>query len=162
MTKDRSQNFAALAAGVLFGFGLSLSGMLDPARVRGFLDIFGRFDPSLAFVLAGAVLMSHIGYVVSRRLRHPLFEETYHLPKKRKIDWPLLTGAAIFGAGWGIGGICPGPALAGLALGILPFYVFTGAMVTGVLLHDHWPKHLLPTLKRKPTSEGSAAESLSR
>lgn len=164
MTKDVSQNLAALAAGALFGFGLSLSGMLDPARVRGFLDIFGRFDPSLAFVLAGAVSLSSVGYAVSRCVRQPLFEGAYHLPIKRKIDWPLLTGAAIFGVGWGIGGLCPGPALADLSMGLLPVYVFTASMVAGVLLYDHWPKRLLPAWDSQPASQtqGPSSQTLSR
>jgi uncharacterized protein len=107
----------ALASGVIFGFGLSLSGMLDPARVRGFLDIAGQFDPSLAFVLAGAVAVSSAGYLISRRLRHPLLDSMFHLPVKQDIDLALVAGAAIFGVGRGMSGLCPGPAIASLALG---------------------------------------------
>jgi uncharacterized protein len=93
----------ALASGVIFGFSLSLSGMLDPARVRGFLDIAGQFDPSLAFVLAGAVAVSSAGYLISRRL-HPLLDSMFHLPVKQDIDLALVAGAAIFGVGWGMSG----------------------------------------------------------
>ena len=132
----------ALIAGMIFGFGLSLSGMLDPARVRGFLDVAGNFDPSLAFVLAGAVMVSTLGTLMSRRLRHPLLDSKFHLPAKHDIDVPLVAGAAIFGAGWGMSGLCPGPAIASLALGFLPSYVFAGTMLAGILLHDHWPQWL--------------------
>jgi uncharacterized membrane protein YedE/YeeE len=131
--------FAALTAGVIFGFGLSLSGMLDPARVRGFLDIAGNFDPSLAFVLAGAVMVSTIGTLISRRLRRPLLDSKFHLPVKQDIDMSLVGGAAIFGAGWGMSGLCPGPAIASLALGLPPSYVFAVTMLAGILIHDHWP-----------------------
>jgi len=116
--------FVALASGVIFGFGLSLSGMLDPARVRRFLDIAGQFDPSLAFVLAGAVAVSSAGYLISRRLRHPLLDSMFHLPLKQDIDLALVAGAAIFGVGWGMSGLCQGPAIASLALGLVPSCVF--------------------------------------
>ncbi|HEY8008824.1 MAG TPA: YeeE/YedE family protein [Methylocella sp.] len=132
----------ALIAGMIFGFGLSLSGMLDPARVRGFLDVAGNFDPSLAFVLAGAVMVSTLGTLMSRRLRHPLLDSKFHLPVNHDIDVPLVAGAAIFGAGWGMSGLCPGPAISSLALGFLPSYVFAGTMLAGILLHDHWPLRL--------------------
>jgi len=131
--------FVALLAGAIFGFGLSLSGMLDPARVRGFLDIAGHFDPSLAFVLAGAVAVSSTGCLISRRLRHPLLDSMFHLPVKQKIDLPLVAGAAIFGVGWGMSGLCPGPAIASLALGLVPSYVFAATMLFGILVHDNWP-----------------------
>jgi len=131
--------FVALLAGAIFGFGLSLSGMLDPARVRGFLDIAGHFDPSLAFVLAGAVAVSSAGCLISRRLRHPLLDSMFHLPVKQDIDLPLVAGAAIFGVGWGMSGLCPGPAIASLALGLVPSYVFAVAMLAGILVHDNWP-----------------------
>lgn len=130
--------FVALAAGVIFGFGLSLSGMLDPARVRGFLDVAGRFDPSLAFVLAGAVGVSGAGYLISRRLRRPLLDTTFHLPANKDIDVPLVAGAAIFGAGWGMSGLCPGPAIASLVLGLAPIYVFAATMFAGIVIHDSW------------------------
>lgn len=128
----------ALLCGAIFGFGLSLSGMLDPARVRGFLDLFGHFDPSLAFVFAGAVAVSAAGYLLSRRLRTPVFADAFHIPERRTIDRPLTVGAAIFGVGWGMGGFCPGPGVAALALGLAPAFVFTAAMVAGMLLHDRW------------------------
>ncbi len=127
---------AALLAGVIFGFGLTLSGMLDPARVRGFLDIAGKFDPSLGFVLAGALAVSGLGFALSRRTRRPLLDEAYHLPARRDIDAKLLGGAAIFGVGWGMAGLCPGPAIASLSLGLTQTFVFTAMMLVGILLHE--------------------------
>lgn len=135
-----AQIAAALLCGAIFGFGLALSGMMDPARVRGFLDIFGRFDPSLAFVLAGAVAVSAAGAAVAKRLRRPVLDATFHLPSHRAIDPPLIAGAAIFGIGWGMAGLCPGPAVAGLALGKTEFFIFFAALLAGVLLHDFWSR----------------------
>jgi uncharacterized protein len=112
MTNAIMRLLVALGTGGLFGFGLSLSGMLDPKRVRGFLDIFGSFDPSLAFVLLGAVSVSAAGYLLSRRMREPLFERSFHLPAQRRVDRRLIAGAAVFGIGWGMSGLCPGPAIA--------------------------------------------------
>ncbi len=127
---------AALFCGALFGLGLALSGMLDPKRVRGFLDLFGAFDPSLAFVLFGAVAASAVGHQLSRRLPRPLLGATFHLPASKTIDRPLIAGAAIFGIGWGMAGLCPGPAIASLSLGLIPVCVFAASMIVGVLLHD--------------------------
>lgn len=129
---------SALLSGLIFGFGLSLSGMLDPVRVRGFLDIAGAWDPSLMFVLGGAVASSAMGYLVSRRLSKPVFDTEYRLPKHNAIDGRLVAGSAIFGVGWGIGGLCPGPAVASLTLGLTPVLVFTVAMLVGMLFHDRF------------------------
>ncbi|PNG26748.1 YeeE/YedE family protein [Methylocella silvestris] len=136
--RELSQFLAALGCGALFGFGLALSGMIDPARVRGFLDIFGRFDPSLGFVLVGAVAVSFFGVRLSRRLRHPLLAESFHVPAGKTIDAKLLGGAALFGIGWGMAGLCPGPAIAALALGNGGVFVFALAMAAGILIHDRW------------------------
>lgn len=138
MRRPLAEFAAALGCGAIFGFGLALSGMLDPARVRGFLDIFGHFDPSLGFVLAGAVAVSAAGYALSRRLGAPALAADFHLPGRGRIDAPLLLGAALFGVGWGVGGLCPGPGVAGLALGLPQIFVFTAAMAAGILLHDRW------------------------
>lgn len=129
---------SALLCGLIFGFGLALSGMLDPTRVRGFLDIGGAFDPSLAFVLFGAVVVSMLGILLARRLRHPAFDDGFHLPQKAGIDPPLILGAGIFGIGWGVGGFCPGPAIASLALGLVPAMVFTATMLIGMLIYDRF------------------------
>ncbi|WP_395666160.1 DUF6691 family protein [Methylocella sp.] len=131
-----AKSLASLFCGLLFGFGLSLSGLIDPARVRGFLDIFGAFDPTLAFVLGGAVIVSFLGVRAARTLPRPVLDDQFHTPGKGRIDARLIAGAAVFGVGWGMAGICPGPALAGLALGLPKFFVFVVALVAGVLLHD--------------------------
>lgn len=131
-----AQIFVALAAGVIFGFGLALSGMLNPARVQGFLDIFGNWDPSLAFVLGGAVTVAFGGVALARRMSRPAFEPAFHLPETNRIDGRLILGSAIFGLGWGLGGFCPGPAVASLTLGLWQTALFVAAMVTGMVIHD--------------------------
>ena len=125
----------ALAAGLLFGLGLALSGMLDPARVLGFLDVAGAWDPSLAFVLAGAVAVSALSYLVRRRMAHPVLAGRFQVPEGRRGDGRLLCGAGLFGIGWGLVGLCPGPALAALSLGIAPVFGFVAAMLAGMALH---------------------------
>jgi uncharacterized membrane protein YedE/YeeE len=127
---------AALASGLIFGLGLALSGMLDPARVRGFLDVTGAWDPSLVFVLGGAVTVSGLGYRVSRRRAGPVLAARFDLPARRRIDPPLVAGAALFGIGWGLSGFCPGPAIAALSTGATPVVVFVAAMLAGMALHD--------------------------
>jgi uncharacterized membrane protein YedE/YeeE len=134
MTALRS--LVSLIAGTLFGLGLSLGGMVDPARVRGFLDVTGDWDPSLAFVLLGAVIVATIGYRVSLKLSRPLLDARFHLPTKTSIDAPLILGSAIFGIGWGLAGFCPGPAVASLTLGLAPPVLFVLAMLGGMFLHD--------------------------
>ncbi len=129
------KGLAALVAGLLFGTGLALSGMLDPTRVRGFLDVTGPWDASLAFVLGGAVGVSAIGYAVSRRMARPAFAADFDIPVMRRIDARLLTGSALFGIGWGLGGFCPGPALASLSLGAARSFIFVAAMLVGMLAY---------------------------
>ena len=127
----------ALVAGALFGFGLSLSGMVDPARVSGFLDLAsGHWDPSLMFVLGGAVSVAVPGVLLSRFIGRPVLAEDFSLPAKTRIDRPLILGSAIFGIGWGLAGFCPGPALSAFALGLLPVILFVCAMIAGMLAHD--------------------------
>ena len=129
---------AALVTGTLFGAGLTLSDMVNPARVIAFLDLFGAWDPSLAYVLGGALIPSAIGYWIVRRLPGPLFHPTFHIPENRVIDPQLMLGSALFGAGWGLAGYCPGPALAGLVLGTWQTFVFVAAMLTGMWAHGVW------------------------
>lgn len=124
-----------LASGALFGAGLTVGGMVDPQRVRGFLDIFGEWDPTLAFVMGGAVVVMAIAWRLQRGMAHPVFAEKWSLPDRSDLDTQLILGSAAFGIGWGIAGICPGPAVASLALvptKVLPFVV---AMVAGMALH---------------------------
>jgi uncharacterized membrane protein YedE/YeeE len=121
-------------AGVLFGTGLLVSGMADPAKVLNFLDVLGQWDPSLAFVMGGAVATTLVGYPLISRRGKPRLALNFQMPVRTDIDGPLLGGAALFGLGWGIGGFCPGPAwtaLAGLAPGTL---VFMASMLTGMWL----------------------------
>jgi uncharacterized membrane protein YedE/YeeE len=124
-----------VVCGLLFGAGLAVSGMADPARVRGFLDVLGAFDPTLAFVMIGALIPMAIAWRIRRRLDKPLVEDAFDLPPTNPIDRPLVAGAALFGTGWGIAGLCPGPALADLALAPSRVAPFVVAMALGMVLH---------------------------
>lgn len=135
---------SALASGLLFGVGLALSGLMNPARVLGFLDITGRWDPTLVFVLGGAVAVSALGYAVSRRLAKPVFARRFEIPTAQTLDATLLLGAGIFGVGWGLVGFCPGPALASLSLGLPKSYVFVLAMLAGMILHGAYARMRRP------------------
>ena len=114
--------------------------MRDPERVRGFLDVAGAWDPSLAFVLAGAVGVSALGYAIKARMAQPALAPRFEVQTNRSVDARLLAGAALFGVGWGLAGFCPGPALAGLTLGLPEVALFVAAMLAGMLLHRvRWP-----------------------
>ncbi len=132
---------ASLLCGFIFGCGLTVSGMIQPAKVLGFLDIggipSGAWDPSLAVVMAAALTVAGIGYALVQR-RAPLLARQADLPTKTHIDRPLLFGALTFGAGWGLVGLCPGPAIANLATHSMPVIVFVVAMAAGMLAHDLW------------------------
>jgi uncharacterized membrane protein YedE/YeeE len=129
---------ANLGLGLLFGVGLVVSGMADPAKVLNFLDLSGAFDPSLAFVMGGAVLVAFFGYRAVLARPAPIAGGRFHLPAKKGIDGRLVAGAAIFGIGWGLGGFCPGPALTALGLGASGTLVFVPAMMAGM-----WTARLL-------------------
>jgi uncharacterized membrane protein YedE/YeeE len=124
----------ALVAGLLFGAGLLISGMTDPANVLGFLDIFGAWRPQLAFVMGAAVLTAAPAFLLVRRRQRNLFGEPVALPDRRRIDKSLLTGAVVFGVGWGLSGICPGPGIVLLASGRGIVFVFMGAVIAGMWL----------------------------
>ena len=124
--------WVALACGLLFGAGLALSDMIDPARVLAFLDVAGRWDPTLAFVIIGAVAAAAAGFALARRQGRPLIARELHLPSSNRIDGRLVGGAAIFGVGWGLVGFCPGPALAALPIGSAPALIFAAAMLGGM------------------------------
>ena len=126
---------ASLLSGLLFGLGLALSGMVNPVRVLGFLDLAGAWDPTLAFVLGGAVTVAAAGYAIARRMAGPLFAARFDIPQSRVIDSPLLAGAALFGVGWGLAGFCPGPAIASLSLGLPKAVAFVIAMLVGMLAY---------------------------
>ena len=121
----------ALLAGLVFGLGLSLGGMTQPAVVLGFLDLFGAWNPRLMFVMAGAVLTTAIGYRLVFRRGRPLFESEFQLPTARRFDARLIVGSALFGTGWGIAGYCPGPALASLGGAAPSLLVLVITMVAG-------------------------------
>lgn len=127
--------FVALLSGVLFGIGLAVSGMMNPAKVIGFLDFAGEWDATLAFVMAGALLVSipAFRFVLSRP--RPVLETSFDLPKKTTLDGKLLGGAALFGVGWGISGFCPGPAIAALVSGLPTVFAFMAAMLAGMAIH---------------------------
>lgn len=123
-----------LASGILFGAGLTVGGMVDPVRVRGFLDLTGRWDPTLAFVMGGALIVMAMAWKLQGGMKHPIFAEKFSLPDRQDVDARLVGGAALFGIGWGLAGICPGPALASIALVPLKIAPFIGAMLLGMLL----------------------------
>lgn len=120
-------------ASLLFGLGLVVSGLANPAKVQNFLDIAGAWDPSLVFTMAAAILVTGLGYVLVFKRGRPVFSEAFQLPTATRIDLKLLSGAALFGIGWGLVGYCPGPALVALPLGNLGTYLFVGAMLVGML-----------------------------
>ncbi|MBS3961290.1 MAG: YeeE/YedE family protein [Sandarakinorhabdus sp.] len=137
----------ALFSGTLFGVGLAVSGMADPVRVRAFLDLFGTWDPTLAFVMAGAILPMALAWMWQRRLIKPFADTGFSLPDPSGPDLKLASGAVLFGAGWGIAGLCPGPAIAGLVIAPIPAATFVAAMLAGMLLHR--------ALGRNPANPGS-------
>ena len=110
--KSFIKQFIPLLAGIIFGFGLAISKMLEPQRVIGFLDLFGTWDPTLAFVMAGGLIIMIIANLVTRNLDRPIYAEYFRFPTRTKLDAPLIAGSAVFGAGWGLGGFCPGPVIA--------------------------------------------------
>jgi len=124
----------ALVAGVLFGLGLLLSRMCDPQRVLGFLDVAGHWNPALAFTMAGAILVATPAFMFARRRGATVLGEAVELPGRPKIDTPLVAGSAMFGVGWGLCGICPGPGLLLLTGGTVQSVVFVGAMIVGFFL----------------------------
>ena len=120
-------------AGLLFGWGLLLSGMTDPRKVLGFLDLFGHWDPSLALVMGGAIAVGVVAFAVARRRTITLLGGDLRLPESRDIDWRLIAGSLIFGAGWGLAGFCPGPGIVSMAAGEVKAAVFVAAMLLGML-----------------------------
>jgi len=126
---------AALGTGTVFGAGLALSDMVNPGRVLAFLDVFGAWDPTLAFVMGGALIPSAIAYFVARKMPRPFFHAQFHIPENRVLDRQLVAGGLLFGTGWGLVGYCPGPAIAGLIFGLWQTWVFVAAMLAGMVLH---------------------------
>lgn len=125
-------NLVAFVAGLLFSAGLIFSGMINPAKVVGFLDLFGDWDPSLAFVMAGAVAVNFIGHRLVLRRARPFFADGFAIPTRKDIDRELIIGASLFGIGWGLVGLCPGPAIAALGVAPASASVFVAAMFVGM------------------------------
>jgi uncharacterized membrane protein YedE/YeeE len=123
----------ALVAGLVFGVGLTASQMVDPAKVLGFLDFAGDWDPTLALVMIGALIGAAPGFSIAARRTRSFLGEPMRIPARRPLDARLLGGAAIFGLGWGLAGFCPGPAVAALGTGLIPVFVFVAAMLAGML-----------------------------
>ena len=124
----------ALSSGLLFAVGLALSGMTRPSRVRAFLDIAGDWDPGLALVMAGAIAVYAVAYRASRRMRGPLLADAFAVPSATRVDLRLVLGAIVFGAGWGLAGYCPGPALTSIGAGAAAPAWFVAAMLAGMVL----------------------------
>ncbi|MEH6543450.1 MAG: DUF6691 family protein [Porticoccaceae bacterium] len=125
---------SALVSGLVFGIGMAISGMTNTDRVQGFLDLFGQWDPTLAFVMGGGLIVAFIGYKLVLKNPAPLFADSFSLPTKMVIDKPLWIGAILFGIGWGLVGYCPGPAIAGLSYGYTATLLFVPTMIAGLLL----------------------------
>ena len=123
----------AVVSGLLFGIGLNLSDMVNPARVLGFLDLFGSWDPSLAFVMGGALLVTVPGFALARKRLKPLYALEYSEPLNKLVDSRLIAGAVVFGIGWGLAGLCPGPAIVNVGTLDTQALVFAGAMLAGML-----------------------------
>lgn len=126
------RNLPPLVSGTLFGAGLALGGMTNPARVRGFLDVFGDWDPTLAFVMGGAVIVMAIAWRFQPRLAHPFFAEKFALPNRTDLTGKLIGGSALFGIGWGVAGLCPGPGIASLVIEPASAAIFVAAMLVGM------------------------------
>ncbi|MFH0131847.1 DUF6691 family protein [Variovorax sp. VaC1] len=134
---------ASLLAGLVFGLGLIVSGMANPAKVLGFLDLAGAWDPSLAFVMAGAIAVGMVAFMVARRRTVSFLGAEMRLPSARHIDRRLIVGSLLFGVGWGIAGFCPGPGLVALGMGETKALVFVAAMLAGMVIFEllEWRAH---------------------
>ena len=133
------KHLSAFIIGILFGLGLTVSQMVNPAKVLGFLDILGNWDPSLAFVMGAALIVTYVGYRFVWRMKKPLLEDRFQVPGHRHIDTRLASGAILFGVGWGLVGLCPGPAIAAISIGGQDILIFMAAMIIGMMAFDLSP-----------------------
>lgn len=147
-------SLAAFGAGLLFAVGLGVAGMTDPSNIIGFLDVTGEWDPRLMFVMGGAVATGLVLFRLIRRRPAPLVGAKFQLPTRNDIDGRLVTGAALFGIGWGLGGFCPGPALTAAVTGSGHVIAFVGAMLVGMVLQDRVLARL-PSMVRAVSSDSS-------
>ncbi len=158
MSAAAKQALVAFVSGVVFAVGLGIGGMTLPSKVIGFLDLFGEWDPSLAFVMGGAVVVYGVGYRLVSKSPRPLFADRFRLPTRHDIDGRLLAGAALFGIGWGLGGYCPGPALTSLVTLKGPVLVFNAAMIGGMFvfkLVERWRRPMGSTMLSTQSSKAS-------
>lgn len=137
------KGFISFFVGVTFALGLGLSGMTRPDIVQGFLDVFGNWDPRLMGVMIGAIGLHAITYRLITRKSSPICESVFHLPMHEGLDWKLISGAVIFGLGWGWAGICPGPGIVGLGSGKAPFFVFVISMLSGMKIYQVFARRVL-------------------
>ena len=128
------RNLVTVFTGLIFGIGLIMSGMTNPAKVQNFLDLFGTWDPSLALVMGGAILITMPGFWLVQKRQTPFFEDSFLIPQKTNLDFYLLTGSAIFGIGWGLGGFCPGPVIVSISNGSTGTILFVITMLIGMIL----------------------------
>lgn len=131
---------SALFSGLVFGFGLILSGMTNPAKIIGFLDIFGSWDPSLALVMGGAIAVTLPAFYLLQKRQKTLLNLSFSWPSREDIDTPLVVGSALFGIGWGLAGLCPGPSTVALTSGMIEIAYFFAAMLAGMTLHSLYNK----------------------
>jgi uncharacterized protein len=150
---------ASFVCGLVFGFGLLVSGMTQPTKILGFLDVLGTWDPTLVFVMAGALAVTAPGYALARRQPKPVFAPRSLWPTRTDIDRPLVIGAAMFGVGWGLSGLCPGPALENLASLSPRLVVFVVAMGAGMVLQDFWSKRTSPAAAVKDAALATSSDS---
>jgi len=151
MSDTLKRNLWAYGAGLLFGVGLVLAGMADPAKVIGFLDLFGDWDPSLTLVMGGAVAMHFVLFRLITKRASPLFDTSFHLPTRSDIDLRLVGGASLFGVGWGLAGFCPGPGIVSVGAGSASAIVFVAAMSLGI-----WLQRLTDDALIRPNSARAA------
>ncbi len=156
------RNLIAAISGILFGLGLGLSQMIDRARVLDFLDISAlwsadrAWDPTLAFVMGGAVAVTFVAFPLITRRSHPVLDTKFYLPTRQDIDKPLIVGSALFGIGWGIGGYCPGPGISAVVLGIWNPILFVGALIAGSLTYRAWSDYSARSDNKNPTKPSAS------